>query len=161
MLTLRLFRFKLLKVIRWSAFVISIATLLWLGINDVYFKYKTALVLADFYNLFNHQETNSNSYTILVTHSNQIVNLIYRLVYAGICLIIIHSLFWNSQVAKISVFLYVLVLACTFFLYTLAEVIHVEALRVAAFRIDTMIASPMPIVLLIPALYLTKHKQPE
>lgn len=84
-------------------------------------------------------------------YSSRFVNLEYRILYCALCITLIHFIFNKLSVTKIVLALYTVVLSLTFLLYITAEVFQIEPLHIVAFRIDTLVVSPMPVVLIVAA----------
>lgn len=87
-------------------------------------------------------------------NSTRLINLCYRLCYVGISLLIIHTFFKRRSITHISLCLYLTLLLLTILLYSIAELLGLGPLRIVAFRVDTLVVSPMPIIILIAAFQL-------
>nr|WP_116544758.1 hypothetical protein [Pontibacter virosus] len=86
--------------------------------------------------------------------SSRALTMIYRILYCTICLLIIHYYFGASKITKIAILLYLFLFVLTLGMYVCAEQSELSQLHTVAFRIDTLLVSPMPIIILIPALSL-------
>jgi hypothetical protein len=74
--------------------------------------------------------------------------------YCSLSLVIIQLCFLNLSVTKIVFWLYIIMTAIFFMLYFFSHWLHIEPLLMMAIRIENLMTSPIPILLLIPALHL-------
>lgn len=147
-------RFQRHSLIRYSLLVLLGAFIIILGHLEPWFKES---LVAYVEKLIDLSKKNYNIHESHNKHIEDIINLIYRLFYCIICLYILHIYFMKAQITKLILSFYSLLLCLIMFLYGSAQVLHIEPLQVVAFRIDTLLISPMPIILIIPALYLTNQ----
>lgn len=126
-----------------------------IGHQEAYIKDVFSLYLSSLPYPFFIDGTGSDLIPTTAETASRIVSLGYRLLYCSVCLLIIHAYFWKTKITKLALFLYLLLFALTLGLYVAAEQSQLSQLHIVAFRLDTLLVSPMPVVVLIPALYLS------
>ncbi|WP_128396940.1 XrtX-associated membrane protein [Botryobacter ruber] len=93
----------------------------------------------------------------ITTGSSGLVVMSYGLLYSLLSLFVIHFYFFRRATTKIAIGLYCGI-TVLFLLFKISGVIlNLEPLHLVSFRIKAIILSPMPIILLIPALYLVSN----
>ncbi|WP_425568636.1 XrtX-associated membrane protein [Pontibacter saemangeumensis] len=144
---------KLLQFIRWALIAVLVLVLIIIGHIESSLKRDFAVFLNSWTsspNLFPY-----NQY--LTSNVSRLVNLAYRIVYIILLFSITHLYFMDFNISKFAMLFYTSLFIFTFILYVIAYEAQSAPLHVVAFRIDSFLVSPMPVILLIPAFYLTKH----
>ncbi|WP_439882567.1 XrtX-associated membrane protein [Pontibacter sp. MBLB2868] len=95
----------------------------------------------------------------LFNNSGRITNLVFRVLYCCLCVFTVHSLFYNYKITKLAIGFYLAVLVLVFLLYGISVSMNIQPLHTIAFRIDTLLISPMAIIIFIPALTLSTRTQ--
>ena len=137
------------KAYRWTLLAILCICFLLLGSQELYLKYICKLYLTQF-----AVYTPPFLQEILLRHCSQFSNMLYRVYYVAFCVLIIYLYFNSSNVSKLALYLFGSILVFTMLLYFLGKTLHIGALHIAAYRVDGLLISPMPIVLLISSLKL-------
>lgn len=86
---------------------------------------------------------------------DRLVTVMYSFLYCGLSILIIHLYFKKWPVTEVAVSFYVVMVAITVILNELGKSIPFDPLRVTAYRLMTVIVSPLPIILIIPIVYFT------
>ena len=145
-------KYKQHKVVRWSLLTALVLALFLIGHLEDQIK--------DEFTFWLDKSTSTLKLTplsgILVesVYSSKFISLIYRLLYFSICISFIHVYFLQSSITRWALRSYICLLLLTLLLYGIADKLRLEQLRSVAFRIDSLMVSPMPIIILIPALLL-------
>lgn len=144
-------RYSQFDLIKYGLLTLLAISILIVGLLEASLKDSLAINLDK---LIVYSLANDGTHSNLSIHSLRIVNFAYRLLYCGICLFIIHIYSTNRVITKLAVILYGSLLCLITMLYTVAQMSQVEPLRIVAFRMDTLLVSPMPVILLISASFL-------
>lgn len=128
--------------------------LLALGLFDAEVKYGTGTLLKT----LAYVTADSLPSELLTNHSSGLINLVYRTCYCGICLLFMQAITRKAAVTKLAACLYLFLLTLVFVLYVFSDLLQVHPLRIVAFRIDTLTVSPMPVILLLGALQLSRKQ---
>lgn len=139
---------------RWAILSGLVFILILVGLYEAYVKQSVIMGFSNTYNLF--LEPDSNILRSLYSQKNvdRLANLFYRILYSGVCMLIIHIYFLKPQLTKLAFLFYFFLYASTLTLYFVAEQLQMSSLHIVAFRLDSLLISPMPVVILIPARYI-------
>ncbi len=148
MLAQKPFNYLQVQLFRWSMYTILVVAFLLVGAYEVPIKKQLSDYTLTLSNFIHLQEISYALDSILKLHNPTLVNLCYRLLHACICASFISLYFRKKYVTKVTLIFYSLLLLLTFLLYFTAGVTQLSFLRIVAFRIDTLLISPMPIILL-------------
>lgn len=141
------------QTFKWKWVLLSSLVIVLISIGHLEAYIKDALLV--YFNSILIEEPGSDLIPVTAKTSNRMTSLVYRLLYCSLCMLIIHVYFFKPKITKIAILLYLLLFTLTLGLYMAAAQFQLSQLHVVAFRIDTLLVSPMPVVILIPALYLT------
>lgn len=142
---------------KWVAFSSLLSLLFIIGLQEVYIKDTLFLYFSKAYNLLYVGDADSILTPTATKITNKIVSMSYRLLYCSICLLTIQVYFWKLNIIQLAVFMYVVLFVVTVVLYVAAELSRLPQLHVVAFRVDTLLVSPMLLIILISAIYLAPN----
>lgn len=148
------------KIGKWILLGAVVAFWLYFGMQEFFFnqvmaacfqKLFTGLGFPDF--IYGPAEPINSE---LTKNGSRLITLSFGLLYCGFSLLIIQVYFLNLRITRIALGLYLCLFLISILINETGKGWPFEPFRVIAYRIMTLIISPMPIILLIPALHLTK-----
>ncbi|PKV75508.1 XrtX-associated membrane protein [Pontibacter ramchanderi] len=155
MLTRKILKYKQLILARnWAIVSVFIVVIIIVGHHEAYIKDLIYFFCSKVLLLLSR---NAQAKGLLIDYeilTVRVVNMFYRLLYCSICLLIIQTYYRKIVITKLAFLLYIALLSLTLGLYFAADQLQLDQLHTVAFRIDTLLVSPMPVILFIPTIYL-------
>ncbi|SFH06110.1 XrtX-associated membrane protein [Pontibacter chinhatensis] len=139
---------------RWAILSGLVSILILVGLYETPIKESVIIGFSNTHNLFLEPDPNIHHSLYSLKNVDRLANLLYRILYSGVCMLIIHTYFLKPQLSKLAFLFYFFLYASTLTLYFVAEQLQMSSLHIVAFRLDSLLISPMPIVILIPARYI-------
>ncbi|MCC9167198.1 XrtX-associated membrane protein [Pontibacter harenae] len=139
---------------------VVISLWLYLGVQEELIKFNIALLLNKLLVLLNQADVmyelsnDGQSSGEFTENGNRLITFSYSIIYCGLCLVIIQLLFMQIKITKFILYMYLFMFILCMFINETGKDFNFEPFRSIAHRIMMMVLSPMPIVLLIPALHL-------
>ena len=164
MLTLHQLSTSRHRIGNWSIVAFLTIALIVIGFEEASIK----VIIGRFHNILQYYFFRSDIFpyslepeqlNVITSTSRRLINLVYRMIYCGVCLLILHKYFNNYAITKIALMMYFSAAILYVLLIALAKFLPFHPFLIIAFRIDTLIVSPMPIILFIPAFYLVVSSQ--
>lgn len=134
---------------------------LWIGfaVQENYFMILTESLYQQLFSFFGQPDflynSQENARGILSKNGTRLINLTSGLIYCGFGLLTLHQYINNRTYTRLALGLYLSLSVFSLLINTAGNSFQIELLRILAFRIMSLVVSPMPVVLLISAYYLT------
>lgn len=139
---------------RWAILGCLFILLLLIGHQETAVKGSIIVGLSKIYSFFQGSDLDILHTFFSIKNEERAANLVFRVLYSSVCLSIIHFYFLKPQLTKLAFLFYLFLYVSTLTLYFAAEQLQLPSLHIVAFRIDSLMISPMPVVILIPARYI-------
>ena len=140
------------SIYRWILLLIAVMVYLYIGYNESKFHNYLGDVLYAFFNT-------SNDKTFFLLPHARIITFLFHFCYAGLSMVIIHLFVKNKNITTIfSIFLF-FTYALTFSSNEIGKILNFEPLRITAYRMMTLMISPLPLLIFLPYLLKKNNTQ--
>ncbi|AKD03971.1 hypothetical protein PKOR_13765 [Pontibacter korlensis] len=151
------------KIIKWFLLTVLVAFWLLVGLKEHAIKQAIASSIYFVIKLFDLPavlySSTEHAYANLTKVGSRLITLSYGIAYCGTSLLVIHMYFMNISITKLTLGLYISMFIASLLINEVGKELHFETFRVVAYRIMSMTLSPVPIMLIIPALQLHAKKE--